>query len=591
MTEDRMLQEAIKAIDNGQLARARDLLTRLLRQDQSNTDYWLYMSAVVETEKERTFCLENVLKYDPESKTAVQGLVMLGAMDPSETTPRIRPVNERTWEVAKILGIEEEEGGPKARSRLKPVQVASLAVFGVLSIGLIFFGIFGNPFYTGPDTIAVYNTPRPVFTAGPTPTYLPTNTPEGGIANNISGPTPLVFQLDATYTPTPRYIDTPHPVISAYDSGMRSLDAENYEQAIVFLEQAADAEPGAIDILYYLGQAYLWSEDYENARRYFEIIIDEDDAFAPAYVGRAQALLGMDPEREVTADLYKAVSIDDEYIDARLAWADYKLFRDKNGAALEDIQIALEIDPENAQAYTYLARVYIELDKPEEALEAAQTAFDLDLTNPDNYRLLAQTMLMNGNAVDAITLLGTYISHSPEDYFGWYLLGRANQGAGNTETALEIFEFTYEHEKKIYEMSHYWALAMIDAGEYEGALDRLLVPLQRFPRWYEPYVAQAQAYYLNEEYDRAKEALEAGADRAISDEQKAALYYWRGVIYSELGYPGIAEDAWADLLALPLQVVPAEWWSEAQANIGEAVSPSTTQEATPTRVPTATPVE
>jgi Tfp pilus assembly protein PilF len=73
MTEDRMLQEAINAIDNGQLSRARDLLTRLLRQDQSNTAYWLYMSAVVETEKERTFCLENDLKYDPGNKTGVQG--------------------------------------------------------------------------------------------------------------------------------------------------------------------------------------------------------------------------------------------------------------------------------------------------------------------------------------------------------------------------------------------------------------------------------------------------------------------------------------------------------------------------------------
>jgi tetratricopeptide (TPR) repeat protein len=321
------------------------------------------------------------------------------------------------------------------------------------------------------------------------------------------------------------------------------------------------------------------------------MIIDEDDAFAPAYIGRAHALLGMDPEREVTADLYKAVSLDDEYIDARLAWADYKILRGKNGAALEDIEIALEIDPENAQAYTYLTRVYIELDKPEEALEAAQTAFDLDLTNPENYKLLGQTLLMNGKAVDALTLLGTYVSHRPEDYFGWYLLGRANQGAGNTETALEIFEFTYDHRKNIYEMSLYWAMAMIDAGEYESAIDRLLVPLQRFPRWYEPYVTQAEAYYLNEEFDRAKEALEAGADRAISDEQKAALYYWRGMIYSELGYPGIAEDSWLDLLALPIQAVPTEWRSEAQKNVGETAPVNVTEAPTPTRVPTATPTE
>lgn len=593
MSEDRMLQEAIKAIDNGQLARARDLLTRLLRQDQSNTDYWLHMSAVVETAKERTFCLENVLKYDPGNKTAVQGLVMMGAMSPAESTPRVRPINERTWEVPKILGEEQGEAPKKARSKLSAVQVASLAVFGVVSIGLILFGVFGNPFYTGNDSLAVYNTPRPVFTSGPTPTYLPTKTPEGGVTSNMSGPTPLVFQLDATYTPTPRYVDTPHPVINAYDSGMRSLDAKNYEQAIVFLGQAVDAEPGAVDILYYLGLAYLWNEDYVNARRYFDMVIEEDDAFAPAYVGRAQALLGIDPEREVTGDLYKAVSIDDEYIEPRLAWADYKILRDNPDDALRDIEIALSVDPENAKAYTYLARVYIELDQREEALTAAQEAFDRDLTNVENYLLLAHALLMNDRPEEAIPLIETYISHMNEDYFGWYLFGRASQAAGDPETAIDIFEFTYEQTKLIYEMRYYWSLALIDIGEYDYALDRLEVPLQRFPRWFEPYVAQAQAYYLNGEYNKAKEALEKGAKeaRVTRDEQWAALYYWRAVIHSELGYPNIAADSWEDLLSLPLQAVPTEWRLEAQSNVGETAPASVTEAPTPTRVPTATPAE
>ena len=78
MSEDRILQEAIEAIEKGQRARARDLLTRILRKEPARTDCWLYMSAVVETTKERTFCLENALKYDPENDTALQGLVMLG---------------------------------------------------------------------------------------------------------------------------------------------------------------------------------------------------------------------------------------------------------------------------------------------------------------------------------------------------------------------------------------------------------------------------------------------------------------------------------------------------------------------------------
>ena len=101
-------------------------------------------------------------------------------------------------------------------------------------------------------------------------------------------------------------------------------------------------------------------------------------------------------------------------------------------------------------------------------------------------------------------------------------------------------------------------------------------------------MAQAEAYYLDEQFNLAKETLEDGNDRAISDEQKAALYYWRGMIYTELGYPSIAEENWNNLLELPPSIVPAEWWSAAQTIMGGAAPSSTEPVSTPTRVPTST---
>ncbi|MEN8240431.1 MAG: tetratricopeptide repeat protein [Chloroflexota bacterium] len=588
MSDDRMLQEAIKAIELGQLSKARDLLTRLLRVDQSNVNYWLYLSAVVETHKERTFCLENVLKYDPGNKTAVQGLVMLGEMNPDDSASPVRPVNQRQWDLPKILGEKELEGYSGKKAKLSPVQIGSLAVFGLIAAVLLFLGIFGNPFFTGSGLMAFNNTPRPVFTLGPTPTYLPTSTPIGGVVSNVTGPTPLVFQLDETYTPTPRYVDTPHPVINAYASGMTSLDAENYEQAIVFLEQAADAAPNSLDILYYIGQAYLWSGDYGNARRYYDMIIQEDDAFAAAYVGRAEAILGMDPDRDMTVDLYKAVSLDPEYVEGHLAWIDFRLDNGYLDDAYEEIQIVFELDPDNARAYSYLAEYYIYENMAEEALEAAEEAFDRNMLDVDNYLVLSHALNMNHREEEAIALLETYLSHRPDDLFAWYLLGRGHLGTGNPLAAIEIFEDTYKERKNIYEMSYYWGLALIDIEEYEAAADRLLVPIQRIPRWFEPYAAQAEAYYLLEEYNFAKEALEAGSDRARSDEQLAALYYWRGLIYTKLIYFGIAEDNWESLLKLPQEVVPAEWWSAALLHTGATPEPQSDQ--APTRVPTATPI-
>ena len=103
MADDQMFQEAIEAIRNGQRNRARDLLNRLLRVDNNNVDYWLYMSAVFGSKKERKVCLENVLKYDSTNKTAAQGLIMLGALPPDDALVPVKLTNERDWEVGKVL--------------------------------------------------------------------------------------------------------------------------------------------------------------------------------------------------------------------------------------------------------------------------------------------------------------------------------------------------------------------------------------------------------------------------------------------------------------------------------------------------------
>ncbi len=61
-TEEKIFQEALTAIEENENLRAKDLLTRLLKMDQHNPEYWLWMSAVVTSEKERRYCLQQVLK-------------------------------------------------------------------------------------------------------------------------------------------------------------------------------------------------------------------------------------------------------------------------------------------------------------------------------------------------------------------------------------------------------------------------------------------------------------------------------------------------------------------------------------------------
>src|SRR4030042_6596444 len=98
VAEDVRLQEAIEAIHQGQRVRARDLLARLLRTTQSNPEYWLWMSSVVDTTKEQVYCLQRVLRLGPNNSAAQQGLVLLGARAPEGGGAPAPPVR-RKWEV------------------------------------------------------------------------------------------------------------------------------------------------------------------------------------------------------------------------------------------------------------------------------------------------------------------------------------------------------------------------------------------------------------------------------------------------------------------------------------------------------------
>jgi len=83
--DDVVFQEAVEALREGKKARARELLTGLLKTDQNNATYWVWMSATVDSAKERIYCLQTALKLDPQNATAKRGLILHGALPPDET--------------------------------------------------------------------------------------------------------------------------------------------------------------------------------------------------------------------------------------------------------------------------------------------------------------------------------------------------------------------------------------------------------------------------------------------------------------------------------------------------------------------------
>lgn len=608
MSEDRILQEAISAIENGQRSRARDLLTRLLRQDQTRADYWLYMSAVVDSHKERTFCLENALKYDPENQAARQGLVMLGKRPPDDAHPLIRPVNERQLAQSEVFGIDGESARPKrAFTRIPAAQMIALVLVGVVAVGLVLFGVFGNPFYQGGTAVASGDptaTLKPLIAAGPTVTSRPSATPEGGIPTEPASakPTALVIRVEETYTPTPAFVSTPHPNNESLEAGLRSFNSGDYGLALALLEEArkniTDPTESDLDIRYYIALCKIGIGDYKDAKRDFDLILLDYPRFAPAYLGRAQAQLAQNPDAIVANDLYKAVELEREYQEGYLAIAAYRLYRGMPEVTLEYADKLIAFAPENPQGHYYRAMALLELNQPEEALEAAQTAFALDPLLVMNYYALGAALVENDRGREGYGYLDLYLRYEEnlKDAMALYMFGRANQAFDFHAEALDYFQQAYAIRRDIYEMSYYWAISLAATEDYEAALERVEVPLQRLSEWFEPYVLQAQIYYALDELEEARVAIERGSTHAKTVPELAESFYWQGIIYGEMGFVVVARNNWTELTNLDPEQVPTAYLQAAQEHL-ETLPTATPAEPTPTRVgsitttatPTATP--
>src|SRR5687767_7799101 len=216
-----MFQDAVEALRRGDRARAKDIMTGLLKEDQNNATYWVWLSAAVDNTKERIYCLQTALKLDPENATAKRGLILLGALEPDENVQPFPMNRPRGWEDKLLLANEK----PKVRMGLKGVAknpVVRLMGMVVLGVGLCAAVVFG---FILPNRANVR--PTNTVTPGPSPTFTPTPTLFGAapaITSTFIGPTPLWMLLPATYTPTPLYVNTPRDPLS-FDQNRSAKDA------------------------------------------------------------------------------------------------------------------------------------------------------------------------------------------------------------------------------------------------------------------------------------------------------------------------------------------------------------------------------
>jgi tetratricopeptide (TPR) repeat protein len=578
MVDQAMYTEAVNAIQNGEVNRARDLLARLLKLDPRSVDCWIWMSSVVETSKERIYCLQEALRIDPGNEAAQRGLILAGALPPDGKLESIGTIR-RNWQ--NDLQSELNKKEPIPWSKVIRISLASLVTVALIVVGFI-----------GSRSIkpAAYR-PKPASTLKASATYLPSNIPAGQISTPtpaFTGPTPLWMTLKATYTPTKLYVTTLHPRTEAYRGAMEKYQASDWQGAITYFEQVLQLEPNAVDMVYYIGEAYRQMGDNTNALAQYDQAIQLNPDFAPAYYRKAMLTLQINPKADIRPLIEQAVAKDTNYAEAYLQLAALDLVDEQYQAVLDDAAQAKKTRPDPIPlVFLYRAQAYLALNRPSEALTSAQKANQLDVTILFGYRVLGQALQANNRLVDSLQPLQTYTAFVTDDALALTMLGKAYAAAQDVKDAETAFTQALGLNGGLFEAYLGRGLIYLDAQDNQEALNDLGAAFRLNTKSFSACLGLGRAYLQNAKFTSAVDQFKIAEGLAAADEDFAAIYYWRASTYDAAGQRLLAAADWKKLLALPAAAVPQEWAIQAQQHLSATATATAT--LTPTRVRTRTP--
>jgi tetratricopeptide (TPR) repeat protein len=592
MAEDTMFQHAVDALREGNKARARDLLTQLLKTDQNNPKYWIWLSATVESTKERIYCLQTALQLDPENATAKRGLVLLGALPPDESIQPFPLNRPRLWE--EKLGLAGDK--PKEKLTIKSLltsptgRLAGLGMVGIAVLALVVFGlIVPNRSRLAPG---IFYTVGPPVTYTLTPTFI--NATEQ-VPTGRGTLVPLAELLEAPHTPTPFYVNTPREPQSVdnYRVVKAAYEKKDWDSVISGMSEIARSEPNAADPYYYIGEAYRFKGDFRKALEAYNEALRIDPDFGPPYLGLARARLLQNPNASIDELYDEAIKRDPNFGEIYLDRALYYLNRQEYDQALSDLAIAERLLPGSPLVYYYQARTYLVLDDLGKAKTAALKAKEADPTMLLAYFTLGEVYMAQEQYAEAIDVLQTYVAYDTRNATARAMIGEAFYKAGECKTAIEALSAAISMDSRQRQSYLYRGLCSVDAGNADAAVSDLE---RASSDEFGPNLALMRAYMLQEHFGDAYLQGETVLSLAETDEELALAYYWRALNFEKREEPESAAESWQELLDLPRSAMTAKMRSEAETHFfaiyTRTPSPTATRRigtATPTKTPTSRP--
>lgn len=562
--ENILFQKAKEAIKSGQKEIGRDLLTNLIKAEPKNADYWVWLSAAMETKKEQLYCLQAAYKLDPSNQAANRGLSILSEIPSPSPTPKFPMDHPNLWEESQKQAEIKHLPLLDSLSEFRLAIVLGVVIILLIGIIVTFGPLFRNN-SNNADTTSLL-TPRPTVT--PQPTFEHIN-PQG------TGVRPLSDLLSVPYTVTPIYALTPH-ADAASDSFRGAMNAYNngqMELAGVMMAQVATAQPGSADSIYFVGETYRLSGKHKEAIKYYNQAIAVNPKFAPSYLGRARCNIALNNPKTVLNDLNMAVLLDPNYDEAYLERGAYYLGIGDINSAHADLDHALSLE-DNPLVELNLAKLYIAQKETGAAVVAAKRANRMDLTMLDGYLVLGMAYQADNELDQAIQELNIYLNYRSDNPEAYTILGSVYYAQGEYKKAEENFSSAILLNPK-YDNGFIWlGKTYVATNQKDKALEILKKARDVSPNSFDLNESLAQIYMAMGKFNNSYTTISKIEKLAVTPQQRARFLFIRAISLDQMGNFQYAAKDWNEILNMPVTATNEEMRNTAAQKLISYTTPT-----------------
>lgn len=218
-----------------------------------------------------------------------------------------------------------------------------------------------------------------------------------------------------------------------YHLGLCSIELEEYDFALLYLDEAILMNPKIADFHAEKGRALARLGDNVPAIESYEVALQLAPDHLPANQGLALVKTGGDEILQEQLDQLIADSAANSQTYKQRGF--YRMNHDDYWGAIEDFTAAISMDAEDSESYFYRGKIYYRQMNWDMAEADFSNAISIEPENPDYYLARGQSRYVSQSLEAAVADFTVTVSLDPEFASGFYHRGIALQRLGKIQEA------------------------------------------------------------------------------------------------------------------------------------------------------------